>query len=152
MAEPRDDARANTAARENTAAKSRGYHVGGVDTVISVEEVNRQAAAIAEAGVAPETVAGLAGAEPYVKIEGLNAGYGKMEVLHDFDLQVAKGQSLCLIGPNGAGKSTILHSIFGFTNIFDGRIEIGGRDVTALSPKDKLRKANVQVVDVAVEV
>ena len=54
----------------------------------------------------------------HVQIEGLTAGYGKMEILHDFDLMVSKAQSLCLIGPNGAGKSTILHSIYGFTNIF----------------------------------
>ena len=52
-----------------------------------------------------------------------------MEILHDVNLQVAKGQSLCLIGPNGAGKSTILHSIFGFTNIFGGSIMVG--DATA---------------------
>ena len=32
-----------------------------------------------------------------------------------------KVQSLCLIGPNGAGKSTILHSIYGFTNIFSDK-------------------------------
>ena len=42
----------------------------------------------------------------HVQIEGLTAGYGKMEILHDFDLMVSKAQSLCLIGPNGAGKST----------------------------------------------
>ena len=42
-----------------------------------------------------------------------------MEILHNFDLTVSKAQSLCLIGPNGAGKSTILHSIYGFTNIFE---------------------------------
>ncbi len=126
--------------------RPRAYHAGSVDTVISVEEVNRQAAAIAEAGVPPERVAGLAGADPYVRIEGLLAGYGKMEVLHDFNLQVGRGQSLCLIGPNGAGKSTILHSIFGFTNIFSGRIWVGGKDVTALSPKDKLRRAGVAYI------
>ena len=56
----------------------------------------------------------------------MNAGYGKMEILHNFDLFVNKAQSLCLIGPNGAGKSTILHSIYGFTNIFSGQIEIDG--------------------------
>ena len=59
----------------------------------------------------------------HLTIRGLNAGYGKMEILHNFDLTVSKGQSLCLIGPNGAGKSTILHSMYGFTNIFDGKIE-----------------------------
>ncbi len=45
----------------------------------------------------------------HLTIRGLNAGYGKMEILHNFDLTVSKAQSLCLIGPNGAGKSTILH-------------------------------------------
>ena len=84
--------------------RSTGYHGGGVDTVISVEEVNRQAAALAEAGVTPERVAALAEGEPYVAIRKLRAGYGKMEILHDFNLRVGKGQSLCLIGPNGAGK------------------------------------------------
>ena len=58
----------------------------------------------------------------HVTINKLSAGYGKMEILHDFDLRVSKAQSLCLIGPNGAGKSTILHSIYGFTNIFSGKI------------------------------
>ena len=41
----------------------------------------------------------------HLTIKGLNAGYGKMEILHNFDLFVNKAQSLCLIGPNGAGKS-----------------------------------------------
>ena len=54
----------------------------------------------------------------HLTIKQLSAGYGKMEILHNFDLFVSKAQSLCLIGPNGAGKSTILHSIYGFTNIF----------------------------------
>mgnify|MGYP001401353690 FL=1 len=61
--------------------------------------------------------------EIHLTIKNLNAGYGKMEILHNFDLFVNKAQSLCLIGPNGAGKSTILHSIYGFTNIFSGQIE-----------------------------
>ena len=69
----------------------------------------------------------------HLKIKNLSAGYGKMEILHNFDLFVSKAQSLCLIGPNGAGKSTILHSIYGFTNIFSGEIEIDGREITKLS-------------------
>ena len=131
---------------EGGKGKSVGYHGGTVDTVISVDEVNRQAAALAEAGVSPERVAQLCGAEPYVKIEHLRAGYGKMEILHDFNLQVGRGKSLCLIGPNGAGKSTILHSIFGFTNIYAGAISVGGRDVTRMSSNDKLRHAGVAYI------
>ena len=37
----------------------------------------------------------------HLTIRGLNAGYGKMEILHKFDLTVSKAQSLCLIGPKG---------------------------------------------------
>ena len=72
----------------------------------------------------------------HLTIRGLNAGYGKMEILHNFDLTVSKGQSLCLIGPNGAGKSTILHSIYGFTNLFDGKIELEGDEITKLTVDD----------------
>ena len=60
--------------------------------------------------------------KPHLRIDGLIAGYGQMEILHDFNLRLGRGQSLCLIGPNGAGKSTVLHSIFGFTNIFSGTV------------------------------
>ena len=80
----------------------------------------------------------LSGSNLHLQIKNLNAGYGKMEILHNFDLLVDKAQSLCLIGPNGAGKSTILHSIYGFTNIFSGKIEIDGNEITKLSPAQKL--------------
>jgi branched-chain amino acid transport system ATP-binding protein len=79
-------------------------------------------------------------------IEGLVAGYGKMEVLHGLDLYAGKGQSLCLIGPNGAGKSTILHSIYGFTTITGGSIKIGDIDVTRLGPNDKLKSAGIAYI------
>jgi branched-chain amino acid transport system ATP-binding protein len=69
-----------------------------------------------------------------------------MEILHDFNLRIAQGQSLCLIGPNGAGKSTVLHSIFGFTNIFSGSIMVGDKDVTALTPSQKLSDAGIAYI------
>ena len=129
--------------------KTRGYHGGGVDSVISVEEVNRQAAAIAE-DISLEQLDELAGNESYVSIRNLVAGYGQMEILHDLDLRVGKGQSLCLIGPNGAGKSTILHAIFGFNRIFSGTIEIGSGsdmvDVTRMTPNQKLAKAGIAYI------
>ena len=84
--------------------------------------------------------------EIHLTIKGLNAGYGKMEILHNFDLVVNKAQSLCLIGPNGAGKSTILHSIYGFTNIFSGQIEIDGKEVTNLSPAEKLKSVGIAYI------
>ena len=136
--------------KEKGKKTATGYHMGSVETVISVEDVNRQAAAMASEGVTRERVASLANGNPYVTIENLRAGYGKMEILHDFNLQVAKGQSLCLIGPNGAGKSTVLHSIFGFTRIFGGRITVGDRgselDVTSLSSNEKLKQAGIAYI------
>ena len=88
----------------------------------------------------------LASPMPFISISGLNSGYGKINVLHDVNLAVGKGQSLCLIGPNGAGKSTILHSIYGFTDIRSGTISIDGRDITDLSSNQKLRDAEIAYV------
>ena len=82
----------------------------------------------------------------HLKIKNLSAGYGKMEILHNLDLYVSKAQSLCLIGPNGAGKSTILHSIYGFTNIFSGKIEIDGKEITNLSPAEKLKSVGIAYI------
>lgn len=128
---------------------STGYHQGSVDVVMSVEQVNREAAKLGS-GVTREQVAALAGNLPFVDIEGLSAGYGKMEVLHDFNLQVGKGQSLCLIGPNGAGKSTVLHSIYGFTNIFSGNVRIGegedSKDITRLGANQTLKQAGIAYI------
>lgn len=123
----------------------RGYGSGNVDSVISVEEVTRQAAAIAE-DISIEQLDALAGNDPYMSISNLRAGYGQMEILHDFSLRVGRKQSLCLIGPNGAGKSTVLHAIFGFNNIFSGSITIDGSDVTALSPNEKLSQAGIAYI------
>jgi len=129
--------------------KASGYHGGSVDSVISVEEVNRQAMAIAE-DISLEQLDELAGNAPHVSINNLVAGYGQMEILHNLNLRVGKAQSLCLIGPNGAGKSTILHAIFGFNRIFSGSIEIGSGsdkvDVTRLTPNQQLAQAGIAYI------
>lgn len=136
---------------DNKDAKSRasGYHMGDVETVISVDEVTRQVAEIA-GNVTVEDLEALVPGEAYLSIEDLCAGYGKMEILHNLSLRVGKGQSLCLIGPNGAGKSTVLHAIFGFNNIFSGAIRIGDgpdkRDITRLSANQKLSEAGVAYI------
>ncbi len=137
-------------APESDQGTVRGLNIPRSQTVISVEDVVREAERIAKEGPSRERIAELSGNDPYVTIDGLNAGYGKMEILHDFNLQVAKGQSLCMIGPNGAGKSTVLHSIFGFTNIFDGKITVGSdgdaRDITRMTSNDKLKRARIAYV------
>ena len=94
----------------------------------------------------PEELKKLSPSNVYLTIKKLSAGYGKMEILHDFDLSVSKAQSLCLIGPNGAGKSTILHSIYGFTNIFSGQIEIDGKEITKMTPAEKLKSVGIAYI------
>ena len=135
--------------KNSKSESSFGYHDWVVVSVISVEEVNRQAQELSET-VSLEKITGLVQGEPFLKIEGLCAGYGKMEILHDFNLQVGKGQSLCMIGPNGAGKSTVLHSIFGFTNIFSGNIltRIGDSEtlITKMSSSQKLKEAGISYI------
>ena len=94
----------------------------------------------------PEELKKLSPNNNHIKIKKMSAGYGKMEILHNLDLFVSKAQSLCLIGPNGAGKSTILHSIYGFTNIFSGNIEIDGKDITKLTPAEKLKSVGIAYI------
>jgi branched-chain amino acid transport system ATP-binding protein len=132
--------------QNSTRTKTVGYGLGPVDTVISVDDVERDAARLAAEGPTRERLGDLADRDPILTIEGLQAGYGKMMVLHDFKLQVKAGQSLCMIGPNGAGKSTVLHSIYGFTTITGGTIKIRDKDITRLSPNEKLKNAGIAYI------
>jgi len=133
----------------NLAQSSRRGRYGDVDTVISVDEMARQARSIART-VSVGQLDALSGPDPALRIDDLHAGYGQMQILHGFNLRIGRGQSLCLIGPNGAGKSTVLHSIFGFTNIYSGSIAIDqGRglvDVTSMSANQKLRSASIAYI------
>ena len=123
-----------------------GYGSGSVEVVMSVDQVAKEAASIAANAPKVSELDALADGGTFLSINNLRAGYGKMEILHDFSLRIGQGQSLCLIGPNGAGKSTVLHSIFGFTNIFSGSIVIEGQDVTKLTPSQKLAKAGIAYI------
>ena len=133
-------------AKKTDNKKISGYGMGKVDVVMSVDQVGKEAAKIAAEGPSLKELNKLAKDEAFLTIDDLCAGYGKMQILHDFTLKVGKGQSLCLIGPNGAGKSTVLHSIFGFTNIFSGKISVDGKDVTALTPSQKLANAGIAYI------
>lgn len=126
--------------------KISGYHGGSVDTVLSVDAVAKEAAQLAKDRPTVAHLDELAKGDSFVSIDGLLAGYGKMEILHGLDLRLGEGQSLCLIGPNGAGKSTILHSIYGFTNIGGGQISVGGTNVTNLSSNEKLKNAGIAYI------
>ena len=97
-------------------------------------------------GVSTAALDRLAGATPLLAIDDLHAGYGRMDVLRGVSLRIARGRSLCLVGPNGAGKSTVLNAIYGFARIFSGAVRLAGRDITTLSPSDKLKTARIAYV------
>jgi branched-chain amino acid transport system ATP-binding protein len=134
--------------KEKTAGKSDigELNLNDFDAVLSVDEVAQEAGRLAAEAPNRRRLSELVGKEALLTIEGLRAGYGKMQILHDFDLQVGAKQSLCIIGPNGAGKSTVLHSIYGFTKIMGGNIKMAGSDITRLSPNQKLKRAGIAYI------
>jgi branched-chain amino acid transport system ATP-binding protein len=83
---------------------------------------------------------------PFIAIDDLRAGYGHIEILHGVNLRLHRGGSLCLIGPNGAGKSTVLHAVYGLARRIGGTIQIGGREISALPPGEKLRRAKIAYI------
>jgi len=62
-------------------------------------------------------------------VKGLRSGYGKIEVLHEVDLAVERGQIVSLIGANGAGKTTLLKTISGLLRPSAGAIKFEGADI-----------------------
>jgi len=124
----------------------QGYGFGHVDSIMSVDAVQREAERIAENAPTIGALEALVKGESFLIIDDMRAGYGQMEILHDFSLRVGKGQSLCLIGPNGAGKSTVLHSIFGFATVMSGSIQVKGKEVSRLSSNEKLKEAGIAYI------
>ncbi|MGY6548168.1 MAG: ABC transporter ATP-binding protein [Roseinatronobacter sp.] len=74
---------------------------------------------------------------PILDIQGLYKNYGATEILKDINVSINKGDFLVLVGPSGCGKSTLLNCIAGLEPISGGQIRIAGRDMTAVSPKDR---------------
>jgi multiple sugar transport system ATP-binding protein len=60
---------------------------------------------------------------------------GGVAAVEDVDLRIEDGEFLVLVGPSGCGKSTLLRMIAGLEEVSDGRISIGGADVTDLAPR-----------------
>ena len=71
---------------------------------------------------------------PLLAVEGLDAGYGAVQVLWSVSLSVARGEAVALIGSNGAGKTTLLRAISGTIPERSGRITFKGANITGLPP------------------
>ena len=68
-------------------------------------------------------------------VEGVVAGYGRVQVLHSVSLQVRRGEIVTLNGPNGAGKTTLLNAIMGVVTPRDGQIRLQDRDLAGVGPE-----------------
>ncbi|MFB2532137.1 ABC transporter ATP-binding protein [Paracoccus sp. p4-l81] len=74
---------------------------------------------------------------PILDIRNLYKNYGSVEILKDINISIQPGDFLVLVGPSGCGKSTLLNCIAGLEPISGGTIQIGGQDMTHVSPKDR---------------
>ncbi len=77
-----------------------------------------------------------------IKLENVCAGYGKKEVLRNVTLSLEEGKVTAFLGPNGCGKSTLLKTILGFQEIFSGKVEIAGRELTQFTSQELARKVS----------
>ena len=71
--------------------------------------------------------------------ENMTGGYGGADILHDCTIAVDKGEIAVIVGPNGAGKSTAMKAIFGMLHIHTGRVMLDGKDISGLSPQDRVK-------------
>ncbi len=72
-----------------------------------------------------------------VRINKLDKYYGQVHALKGIDLDIAEGEFVVFVGPSGCGKSTLLRTIAGLEEVDGGTIEIGGRVVNDMRPRDR---------------
>ena len=73
---------------------------------------------------------------PILEAHAIHKTYGTLQVLRGIDLQVARGECLCVVGPSGSGKSTLLRCLNLLETVQDGRILFEGQDILA-APRNK---------------
>lgn len=72
-----------------------------------------------------------------VQLQSVVKRYGAVQVVHGIDLDVKEQEFVVLVGPSGCGKSTTLRMIAGLEEISDGTVNISGREVNRVAPKDR---------------
>jgi putative ABC transport system ATP-binding protein len=65
------------------------------------------------------------------------SGPNPLHILKNIDLEIAKGEFVCVMGPSGSGKSTLLHIISGLEKPTSGRVILDGRDLFTLSEQQR---------------
>ena len=85
--------------------------------------------------------------ETLLDVSGIEAGYGKIAVLHGVDMRIAPGEVVSLLGPNGAGKTTLLRAIAGLLPWTAGGVRFDGRDMRDAGPRESARAGLVHVIE-----
>ena len=75
---------------------------------------------------------------PMVKAEGVCKSFGRLEVLKGIDLEVARGEVMCILGPSGSGKSTFLRCINHLEKLTAGLLSVDGDLVGYVRKDDRL--------------
>ncbi len=71
----------------------------------------------------------------------MTAGYGNgPDIISSCSINVDRGEIVAILGPNGAGKSTAMKAMLGLLNLKSGSILIDGKDISNLSPQDRVKK------------
>ncbi len=83
----------------------------------------------------------------FLLAEDLKVGYQKKVIVDGVNIDLNKGEILCLLGPNGCGKSTILKTITDHIKLIDGSITVLGRDLNALPNKDRAKEMSVVLTE-----
>jgi iron complex transport system ATP-binding protein len=75
--------------------------------------------------------------KPALAFRGVTAGYKGRTVLREVGFEIAEGEFVSVIGPNGSGKSTMLKTATGLLKPLEGRVELFGREVSSLKPRER---------------
>jgi branched-chain amino acid transport system ATP-binding protein len=71
----------------------------------------------------------------------MTGGYGNgPDIINSCSVEVNKGEIVSILGPNGAGKSTAMKAMLGLLNLKSGSVIINGKDISKLSPQDRVKK------------
>lgn len=71
--------------------------------------------------------------------EAMTGGYNGTDILQGCTIAVDRGEVAVIVGPNGAGKSTAMKAIFGMLSLRKGCVLLDGKDITTLSPPERVR-------------
>ncbi len=85
-----------------------------------------------------------------LRAEGLEAGYGKVQVLWRAGLSVGAGECVVLLGANGAGKTTLLKVLLGLLPAWCGSVRLGGHDITGMRTDKRVRRGMAFMSEVGV--